>query len=397
MDMGGNSRTSQGATRSSADARGGFDGPWGGFDGHEEVVVAQDRATGVRMVVAIHSTQLGPALGGTRMADYADTPAPGAAAYADALRLSRAMTYKNALAGLAHGGGKGVILADSRTTHPGSDPGGSTKDPAILHAYARLVASLAGRYVTAGDVGMTVADMDVIGEVCPWTTGRSPEKGGVGDSGILTALGVFRGLQASARVVFGTDDLAGRRIAVVGAGKVGGRLIGHLSAAGAQVVALDPSAPAREAVLDTCPEVRFVASLDELLATEPEVLSPNAMGGLITADLASQLTVRLVCGGANNQLADPAVGALLHERGIVYAPDFMVNCGGVIQVAEELVGGDLERARERTEQVYPTTLRVLERAAKEGLIPVAAAEREAEDRIRRGPTGESRTAGERVL
>jgi valine dehydrogenase (NAD+) len=386
MDMGGNSHTER--------ARDGVAGnpgdPWAGFAGHEQVVLAQDPDTGVRMVVAIHSTRLGPALGGTRMADYSDAPSPGAAAYADALRLSRAMTYKNALAGLDHGGGKGVILADSRAFH-------AAGDPAILHAYGRLVTSLDGRYVTAGDVGMTVADMDVIGEACPWTTGRSPEKGGVGDSGILTALGVFRGLQASAQVVFGTDDLAGRRIAVVGAGKVGGRLIGHLVTAGADVVAMDPSPQAREAVLDTSPGVRFVDSLDELLATEPEVLSPNAMGGLVTADLVPRLSVRLVCGGANNQLADPSVGDLLHERGIVYAPDFMVNCGGVIQVAEELVGGDLERARERTEQVYPTTLRVLERAADEGLTPVAAAEREAEDRIRRGPTGESRAAPERVL
>ena len=386
MDMGGNSRVSRGRDGASGDPV----DPWSGFDGHEQVVLAQDPASGVRMVVAIHSTRLGPALGGTRMADYADAAAPGAAAYADALRLSRAMTYKNALAGLDHGGGKGVILADSRAHH-------ASGSPHILHAYGRLVSSLDGRYITAGDVGMTVADMDVIGEVCPWTTGRSPEKGGVGDSGILTALGVFRGLQASAQVVFGTDDLAGRRIAVVGAGKVGGRLIGHLVSAGADVVAMDPSDAAREAALDTWPGVRFVDTLDELLATDPEVLSPNAMGGLVTADLARRLSVRLICGGANNQLADPSVGDLLHERGIVYAPDFMVNCGGVIQVAEELVGGDLDRARARTERVHATTLRVLARADAEGTTPVTAAEHEAEDRIRRGPTGESRAGGEQVL
>jgi valine dehydrogenase (NAD+) len=386
MDTGGHSRTT-GAPGPAPERPG---DPWAGFAGHEQVVLAEDPGTGVRMVVAIHSTRLGPALGGTRMADYADAPSPGAAAFADALRLSRAMTYKNALAGLDHGGGKGVILADSRAHH-------ARGDDSVLHAYGRLVSSLDGRYVTAGDVGMTVEDMDVIGEVCRWTTGRSPAKGGVGDSGILTALGVFLGMQASAQAVFGTDDLAGRRIAVVGAGKVGGRLIGHLVAAGAHVVATDPSGPAREAVLDTCPGVRFVDSLDELLATGPEVLSPNAMGGLVTADLVPRLTVRLVCGGANNQLADPSVGDLLHERGIVYAPDFMVNCGGVIQVAEELVGGDLDRARHRTEQVYATTLRVLERAAAEGITPVAAAEREAEDRIRRAPTGESHAAREQVL
>jgi valine dehydrogenase (NAD+) len=347
-------------------------GPWAGFAGHERVLVAQDPASGVRMVIALHSTVLGPALGGTRMALYTDAPDAGAAAYADALRLSRAMTYKNALAGLDHGGGKGVILADS--TH---------KDPEVLHAYGRLVSSLDGAYVTAGDVGMTVADMDVIGESCRWTTGRSPEKGGVGDSGILTALGVFRGVQASAQAVYGSDDLTGRRIGVVGAGKVGGRLIGHLVEAGADVTAVDPSDETREAVRDAHPGVRFVDSLDDLLALDPEILSPNAMGGLLTPNLAARLTVRLVCGGANNQLADPSVGDLLASRGIVYAPDFMVNCGGVIQVAEELVGGDLDRARERTEQVYPTTLRVLARAAAEGITPVTAAEREAEDRIRK--------------
>lgn len=347
--------------------------PWAGFAGHERVVVAQDPDTGVAMVVALHSTVLGPALGGTRMTPYRDAPDPRAAAYADALRLSRAMTYKNALAGLDHGGGKGVILAD-----PATD-----KDPAVLHAYGRLVASLGGAYVTAGDVGMSVTDMDVIGDVCPWTTGRSPERGGVGDSGILTALGVFRGLQASAGVVFGTEDLTGRRVGVLGAGKVGGRLLAHLAEAGADLVAVDPSEEARAAVLAQVPGVRFVPGLEELLAAEPEILSPNALGGVLTADLVPRLGVRLVCGGANNQLAEPAVGDLLAARGITYAPDFMVNCGGVIQVAEELVGGDLDRARERTERVHATTIRVLERAAAERITPVAAAEAEAEDRIAR--------------
>lgn len=362
MDTGADSRRHSGATGPRPD-------PWSGFEGHEQVVVARDEATGTRMVVAVHSTVLGPALGGTRMAAYHAEPDPAAAAYADALRLSRAMTYKNALAGLDHGGGKGVILADA--TAP--------KDPAVLHAYGRLVTSLGGRYVTAGDVGMAVTDMDVIGEVCRWTTGRSPEHGGVGDSGILTALGVFRGMQASARVVFGSDDLSGRRVAVVGAGKVGGRLVGHLIEAGAVVTVLDPSDSAVEAAVTR--GAHAAASLDDLLAADPEILSPNALGGLLTADLAGRLGAALVCGGANNQLAAPGVADLLAGRGVTYAPDFLVNCGGVIQVAEELVGGDLERARERTERVYETTLRVLGRAAAEGSTPVEAAEREAEDRI----------------
>jgi valine dehydrogenase (NAD+) len=352
--------------------------PWQGFEGHERTVVACDPASGVQFVVAVHSTVLGPALGGTRMAAYADEPSPGAAAYADALRLSRAMTYKNALAGLDHGGGKGVILADP-----------STKSEHLLHAYGRLVASMQGSYVTAGDVGMTVDDMDVIGQVCPWTTGRSPEQGGVGDSGILTALGVFRAMQACAQVVFGSPDLADRRVGVVGSGKVGGRLIGHLVEAGAHVLAVDRSASAREVLEQMWPSVRCVDSVGELLDEDLDILSPNAMGGLLTTSLAGSLTVRLVCGGANNQLEDPSVGDLLAERGVVYAPDFMVNCGGVIQVAEELVGGDLDRARARTEKVFETTLRVLERAAVEGVTPVTAAEREAEDRIRAHGPGSS--------
>jgi valine dehydrogenase (NAD+) len=348
--------------------------PWLGFDGHERVVVAHDEATSTAMVIALHSTVLGPALGGTRMTAYLAAADPRAAAYADVLRLSRAMTYKNALAGLDHGGGKAVIVRDP------SQPGAKSSD--VLHAYGRLVASLGGAYVTAGDVGMGVADMDVIGEVCPWTTGRSEARGGVGDSGILTAVGVFEGLRAGTAFVFGSDSLEGRTVGVIGAGKVGGRLIGHLAEAGARVVAVDPSPEAHDRVEAQSPTVRWADSVDDLLAMELDILSPNALGGLLTPEVAARVSARLICGGANNQLADPAAATLLAERGIVYAPDFMVNCGGVIQVAEELRGGDLARARVDTERVYATTLRVLERAAAEGITPVAAAEREAEDRIR---------------
>jgi len=343
--------------------------PWFPFEGHEQAVVAE--TAGVRVVIAIHSTVLGPALGGTRFTAYADSPDPAAAAYADALRLSRAMTYKNALAGLDYGGGKAVILADPQL-----------KTPELLHAYGRLVESLSGTYVTAGDVGMTVADMDVIGEACRWTTGRSPEFGGVGDSGILTAFGVFEGLRACVQSVWGDPDLDGKRVAVIGAGKVGGRLIGHLVDAGASVIAVDPSADARAAVIAQHPDVRFVETVGELLALELDVLSPNALGGFLTAERAAAIRARVVCGGANNQLAEPAVADVLASRGVIYAPDFMVNCGGVIQVAEELVGCDLDRARARTARVFETTSRVLDRAREESITPVVAAEREAEDRIR---------------
>lgn len=351
--------------------------PWVGFEGHEEVLVAQDENTGLRAVIAIHSTVLGPALGGVRMSTYAhagDTTSAKAAAYADALRLSRAMTYKNALAGLNHGGGKAVIV---------HDPDHKTEE--LLHAFGRMVCSLDGRYVTAGDVGMTVADMDTIGETCRWTTGRSVERGGVGDSGVLTAVGVHAGMRAGAEAAFGSADLAGLTVAVVGAGKVGGRLIGHLLADGAAVVAFDPSPAVRDHIDSLHPgQVEWVEDLASLLASGPDVLSPNAMGGLITADVATSLSergVRLVCGGANNQLAAPEVGDLLAETGVLYAPDFCVNCGGVVQVAEELVGADVERARATVERVFDTTRSVLARARHEGVTPVRAAEREAEARI----------------
>lgn len=349
-----------------------FCDPWSSFEGHERVLVAQDPTSGTAMVIALHSTVLGPALGGTRMTTYPQAADPGAAAYADALRLSRAMTYKNALAGLDHGGGKGVILGDP-----------ATKGPQVLRAYGRLVASLDGAYVTAGDVGMTVTDMDVIAETCPWTTGRSPEKGGVGDSGILTSLGVFRGIQACVEAVRGTDSLEGMTVGVVGVGKVGGRLAAHLGEAGATVLAFDPSAAAREQARAWAPGLTFVDSLDALLASSLDILSPNALGGLLTEEVARGISASIVCGGANNQLATPAVGDVLAQRGITYAPDFLVNCGGVIQVAEELVGGDMDRAREKTERVRETTLRVLERARSENVTPVTAAEQEAEDRIAR--------------
>lgn len=351
--------------------------PWSGFAGHEEVLLAEDEATGLRAVIAVHSTVLGPALGGVRMSAYThagDEHAAHAEAYADALRLSRAMTYKNALAGLAHGGGKAVIV---------HDPSDKPRD--LLVAFGRMVCSLGGRYVTAGDVGMRVQDMDVIGEACRWTTGRSPENGGVGDSGILTAIGVHAGIRAGAAEAFGTTDLSGRRVGVVGTGKVGGRVIDHLLADGAVVTAMDPNAEARASVEAAHPgQIAWVEDLPALLATGPEVLSPNALGGLLTASVVPDLAahgVGLVCGGANNQLATPEVGDLLAEADVLYAPDFCVNCGGVIQVAEELQGADVERARAQVERVFDTTRAVLARAREEGITPVRAAEQEAEARI----------------
>lgn len=347
--------------------------PWDSFNGHEQVVLGADAVTGMRAVVAIHSTALGPALGGTRMATYANSPAPMAAAYEDALRLARAMSLKNALAGLPHGGGKGVLIGDP--LH---------KSRETLLAYGRFLQSLGGRYVTAGDVGMTVEDMDVIGETCEWTTGRSVERGGVGDSGQLTAVGVHLGMRAAAEYVWGDACLAGKGIGIVGAGKVGGRLASHLAQDDARVVMFDPSPHAQAWVREHVPGAVLVNTLDELLDADLDILSPNAMGGFITPELAQRVNVKLVCGGANNQLAAPESAETLHARGIVYAPDFMVNCGGVIQVAEELQGADMDRAAARVAGVFDTTRAVLARAAEEGVMPVIAAEREALERISSG-------------
>jgi len=344
--------------------------PWVDFEGHERVIVARDERSGMHAVVAIHSTALGPALGGVRMSLYADSANPRGAALADAMRLSRAMTLKNSLAGLDHGGGKAVIFADPMN-----------KSIDVLHAFGRMVSDLHGAYVTAGDVGMQVADMDVIGETCRWTTGRSVERGGVGDSGILTAVGVHQGMRAAASTIWGTPDLAGRTVAIVGVGKVGGRLAGHLVDEGAQVYALDPSGHALDQLRQAYPQVQPLSDVGEIFDREWDVISPNAMGGFLTRERAESVHTRLICGGANNQLATGEVGDILAERSVVYAPDFMVNCGGVIQVAEELQGADVKRARAKVLGVYETTLAVLERAQREGITPVAAAEAQALDRV----------------
>ena len=327
---------------------------------HEQVVTGFDPATGLRAIVAIHSTALGPALGGCRFRDYASADD----AMADALELSKAMTYKNALAGLPHGGGKAVIW-------------GARKDRELLHAMGRFIATLQGRYVTAGDVGISVADLDVIAETNPWTTGRSPERGGAGDTGILTARALLAGMRATAQHVWG-GSLAGRRVAISGLGKVGGRLALALADEGAELVVADPDPAAVAAVLE-----RVSATVvDDAAGVEADVYSPNALGHALTMEVARGLRATVVCGAANNQLATPEVADVLAERGVLYAPDYLVNCGGVIQAATELDAG-LDGAG-RADAVFDTTLAVLERAAAEGITPVAAAAREAEARIAAG-------------
>jgi valine dehydrogenase (NAD+) len=338
------------------------------IDEHEQVAFGRDPDSGLRAMVAIHSTALGPSLGGCRMRSYADEQAM----IDDALLLSKAMSYKNALAGLDHGGGKAVIWGD-----PATD-----KSPELFHAMGRFIATLQGRYITAGDVGTTVADLDLIYETNPWTTGRSPERGGSGDTGILTAFGMQQAMRAVARHLWGSDSLEGKVVGISGAGKVGGRLARHLVAEeGARVVITDPL-PETLARIDV--EVEVVGSTDELIDRELDIYSPNALGHALTADVAERLRCVAVCGAANNQLASPEVAVMLADRGILYAPDYLVNCGGVVQAAEELPGFDMQRAQARVAGVYDTTLRVLERAQRDGILPELAAAQEAEERMAAG-------------
>lgn len=334
---------------------------------HEAVVFGADDATGLRAIVGIYSTALGPALGGTRFHPYPSEDA----ALDDVLELSRAMAYKNALAGLDHGGGKAVIIGN-----PATD-----KSEGLLLAYGRLLESLGGRYVTACDVGTYVADMDVVARATRFATGRSEGNGGAGDSSVLTAYGVFQGMRACAAHAWGAPTLAGRTVGVAGVGKVGRHLVGHLVGDGATVVVTDVSEQALEVVRREQPGVTVVDSTTELVRAELDVYSPCALGHALTDEVVGALRATVVCGGANNQLAHPGIEAALAERGILYAPDYCVNAGGVIQVADELNGFDFARARAKAEGIFATTANVLALAEDEGVPPAVAADRLAERRM----------------
>ena len=335
--------------------------------GHEQVVFCQDTRSGLKAIIGIYSTVLGPALGGTRFYPYDSEDE----ALADVLRLSSAMAYKNALAGLDLGGGKAVIIGDPA----------ELKSEALLRAYGRFVASLGGRYITACDVGTRSEDMDIVARECRHVTGRTVPAGGAGDSSVLTALGVMHGMRAAAAHAWGSTSLAGRTVGVEGVGKVGHRLATHLVAAGAQVVICDVSTAAADAVRARHPEVRAVPDMAALVATELDILAPCALGGALTDETVGAMSAKIVCGAANNQLAHPGVEKLLADRGILYAPDYVVNAGGVIQVADELRGFNFERAEAACERIFDTTQQVFAIAESDGVPPSVAADRLAERRM----------------
>ncbi|GGK86798.1 valine dehydrogenase [Planomonospora parontospora subsp. parontospora] len=341
--------------------------PMSGQAGHEQVVFCSDERSGLRAIIAIHNTALGPALGGTRFYPYGSEQA----ALADVLNLSRAMAYKNALAGLDLGGGKAVIIGDPETD----------KNEAMLRAYGRFVQSLGGRYLTACDVGTYSEDMDLIARETSYVTGRTLAQGGAGDSSILTAFGVFQGMRAASEHVFGTSSLRGRRVGVEGVGKVGHRLVDHLVEDGAEVVVCDVSERAVELVRRRHPQVEVVADQAALTAADIDVYAPCALGGALDDGTVARLRASIVCGGANNQLAHPGVEKQLADRGILYAPDYVVNSGGVIQVADEIQGFDMDRARAKAEKIYATTLKIFTTAAEDGVPPAVAADRLAERRM----------------
>jgi leucine dehydrogenase len=297
-----------------------FDHP--SFDGHEGVHAFHDAATGLKCVIAVHSTALGPAAGGCRMWNYAT----GEAMLTDVLRLSQGMSYKNAMAGIPLGGGKAVIWGDPR----------SAKSPELFRAFGRAVQSLAGRYYTAEDVGVDVSDMAFVREETRFVAGLDEGAAASGDPSPVTAKGVYLGISEVARRLFGTDDLNGRTIAVQGVGSVGGYTCDHLAAAGAKLIITDIDQDALAAVAKRT-GARIVAP-DEIYGTDADIFSPNALGAIINEKTLGRLKVKGVAGGANNQLVVPEMGEFLRRKGILYAPDYVINGGGIINVAAEISG-----------------------------------------------------------
>jgi len=328
-------------------------------------VFCHDGATGLRAIIAVHSTRLGPALGGVRFRPYATEDE----ALEDVLALSRAMTYKAAVAGLDLGGGKAVILGDPART----------KTKALLRAYARHVERLGGRYLTAEDVGTTQADMDLVRQETSYVTGTSRSLGGSGDPSAATALGVLQSMLALATHLWGSPDLRGRRVVVSGVGKVGLTLARHLVEEGAVVLATDVDPAALEGTTSTLglPSV----PPERAHTTECDIFSPCALGGVITAGRIAELRCQAVVGAANNQLAEPGCAQLLADAGITYVPDYVANAGGIVNIAQELVGYRRELAHAQVRTIFATTSAVLNEAVAEGKSTTEVADRMAERRL----------------
>lgn len=336
------------------------------FDNHEQVVFCNDKDTGLKAIIGIHNTVLGPALGGTRMWNYTSEWE----ALNDVLRLSRGMTYKSAISGLDLGGGKAVIIGDSK----------KDKTPEMLIAFAKYVDSLSGRYITAEDVGTTTTDMDLIHTVTKNVTGISESLGGSGNPSPVTAYGVFMGLKAATNFQFGSDNLTGKKVLVQGIGNVGETLVKHLTEAGALVQIIDISEERMEEVSKKYNAQIFSGS--DIYTADVDIYAPCALGATINDETIEKIKAKVIAGAANNQLAVEAIhGKRLQERGIVYAPDFLINAGGIINVFGEIAKYDAAEALRRTENIYNTTLEILNFAKEQGITTNQAAMRKAEQRI----------------
>ncbi|KZE66360.1 leucine dehydrogenase [Fictibacillus phosphorivorans] len=334
---------------------------------YEQMVICQDKQSGLKAIICIHDTTLGPALGGTRMWTYETEDA----AIEDALRLARGMTYKNAAAGLNLGGGKTVIIGDPK----------KDKNEEMFRAFGRYIQGLNGRYITAEDVGTTVEDMDLIYQETPFVTGVSPAFGSSGNPSPVTAYGVYRGMKAAAMEAFGTDSLEGKVIAVQGVGHVAYTLCKHLHEEGASLIVTDINKDAvQRAVEDFGAKA---VEIDEIYSVDCDIFAPCALGAIINDDTISKIKAKVVAGAANNQLKETRHGDALHEMGIVYAPDYVINAGGVINVADELNGYNRDRAMKKVETIYDNIASVIEISKRDNIPTYLAADRLAEERIER--------------
>ncbi len=336
------------------------------FDNHEQVVFCNDKDTGLKAIIGIHNTVLGPALGGTRMWNYASEWE----AVNDALRLSRGMTFKAAITGLNLGGGKAVIIGDAKTQ----------KTPELMLRFGEFVHSLSGKYITAEDVGMTTSDMDLVRTVTPFVTGISEDIGGAGNPSPITAYGVFMGMKAAAKYAYGSDVLEEKVVYVQGIGNVGESLVEHLSNEGAKVVISDINQQRLEEVRDKYGVTIYEG--DNIYAEDMDIYAPCALGATVNDGTISQLKAKVIAGAANNQLADENIhGTILREKGIVYAPDFLINAGGIINVYAELENYGKQEIIRKTENIYNTTLEILNNAETNGVTSHQAAFDIAQSRI----------------
>jgi len=338
----------------------------GSFNEHEQIVFCADKDTGLKAIIGIHNTVLGPALGGTRMWNYATE----GEALNDVLRLSRGMTFKSAITGLNLGGGKAVIIGDAKTE----------KTPALMKRFGEFVHSLGGKYITAEDVGMETSDMDLVRDVTPYVTGISESRGGAGNPSPITAYGVFMGMKAAAAHAFGSESLEGRTVLVQGIGHVGEVLVEHIVKEGGKVLISDINEERLQQVSDTYGATIYAE--ENIYNADVDIYAPCALGATINDQTINDLNVKVVAGAANNQLADENKhGTLLREKGIVYAPDFLINAGGIINVYAELENYGKQEIIRKTENIYDTTLEILKKAEQEDITSHQAALSIALDRI----------------